>query len=112
MLKIYFHKGHNDGGRLLLSEASPPLDVVQQLASSNLLKHQVELVRLFKVLHQLDNVFVTLTSVEQINLLEDPRPAVGGLELVDDLDGVLHLSVDVDTGLNRGVGSLTKNLSC
>ena len=37
---------------------------------------------------------------------------MGGNSLVDDLDGVLHLSVDVDTGLDRGVGSLTQDLPC
>ena len=48
--------------------------------------------------------------VEQVNLLEDPAPAVGG-HLVDDLDGVLHLGVDVDAGLHRGVGALAKHLA-
>ena len=47
--------------------------------------------------------------VEQVNLLEDPAPAVGG-HLVDDLDCVLHLSVDVDAGLHRGVGALAQHL--
>ena len=49
--------------------------------------------------------------VEQINLPEDPGPAVGG-HLLDDLDCVLHLSVDVDTGLDTGVGPLTQDLAC
>ena len=49
--------------------------------------------------------------VEQINLPEDPGPAVGG-HLLDDLDCVLHLGVDVDTGLDTGVGPLTQNLAC
>ena len=50
-----------------------------------------------------------LTMVEQINLLEDPGPAVSG-DLLDDLDCVLHLSVDVDAGLHRGVGALAQHL--
>ena len=49
--------------------------------------------------------------VEQVNLLEDPAPAVGGHGLVDDLDGVLHLGVDVDAGLHRGVGTLAQHLA-
>ena len=48
--------------------------------------------------------------VEQVNLLEDPAPAVGG-HLVDDLDGVLHLGVDVDAGLDTGVRALAQYLA-
>ena len=50
-----------------------------------------------------------LTMMEQVNLLEDPRPAVGG-HLVDDLDGVLGVGVDVDAGLDRGVRPLAQHL--
>ena len=48
--------------------------------------------------------------MEEINLLEDPGPAVGG-HLVNDLDGVLHLGVDVDAGLDGGVGPLAQHLA-
>ena len=51
-----------------------------------------------------------LAMVEQVNLLEDPAPAVGG-HLVDDLDGVLHLGVDVDAGLDTGVRALAQYLA-
>ena len=51
-----------------------------------------------------------LAMVEQVNLLEDPAPAVGG-HLVDDLDCVLHLGVDVDAGLHRGVRALAQHLA-
>ena len=47
--------------------------------------------------------------VEEVNLLEDPGPAVGG-HLVNDLNCILHLCVD--TSLHGGVGTLAKNLSC
>ena len=47
--------------------------------------------------------------VKKVNLLEDSRPAVAR-HLVDDLDSVLDLSVDVDTGLHDGIGALSKNL--
>ena len=50
-----------------------------------------------------------LTVMEEINLLEDAGPAVGG-HLVNDLDGVLHLRVDVDAGLDRSVGPLAQHL--
>ena len=50
-----------------------------------------------------------LTVVERIDLLEDPAPAVAG-HLVDDLDGVLGLGVDVNTGLHAGVGALPQHL--
>ena len=50
-----------------------------------------------------------LTVMEEINLLEDPGPAVGG-HLVNDLDGVLHVRVDVDAGLDRSVGPLAQHL--
>ena len=49
--------------------------------------------------------------MEQIYLLEDPGPAVCG-HLFDDLDGVLHLSVDIDAGLDTGVGALAQHLAC
>ena len=84
--------------------------MIKKLATRNLLKNQVKPVHFLEILDQLDNVWVALTVMEQVNLLEDPGPRVCG-DLLDDLDGVLHLSVDVDTGLDRGVGSLTKNLS-
>ena len=48
--------------------------------------------------------------MEQINFFEDPRPAVSGNILVDDLDGVLGVGVDVDAGLDRGVGALAQHL--
>lgn len=48
--------------------------------------------------------------MEQIDLLEDPGPAVCG-HLLDDLDGVLHLGVDVDAGLDTGVGALAQHLA-
>ena len=51
-----------------------------------------------------------LTVVEEINLLENPGPAVSG-HLLNDLDGVLHLGVDVDAGLDRGVGALAQHLT-
>ena len=47
--------------------------------------------------------------MKKVNLLEDPGPAVGR-DLVNDLDGVLHLSVDVDAGLDGGVGPLAQHL--
>ena len=49
--------------------------------------------------------------VEQVDLLEAPAPAVGGHGLVDDLDCVLHLGVDVDAGLHRGVRALAQHLA-
>ena len=52
---------------------------------------------------------IHLTMMEQVNLLEDPGPAVGG-HLVYDLDGVLGVGVDVDAGLDRGVGPLAQHL--
>ena len=49
--------------------------------------------------------------MEEVNLLENPEPAVGG-HLVNDLNCILHLCVDVDTSLHGGVSTLAKNLSC
>ena len=100
----------DDGGCLLLREDSPLLDVVQKLTSGHFLKHQVKLVRLFKILDKLDDVLVTLTSMEEVNLLEDPAPAVRG-NLVDDFHCVLDLSEDVDAGLDPGVGPLAQHLA-
>lgn len=94
---------------LLLSEKFPPLDVVQKLATRNLLKDEVKSVGLLKVLDKLDDVLVALTMVEEVNLLEDPGPAMAR-HLVNDLDRVLHLRVDVDTRLHRGISTLAKNL--
>jgi hypothetical protein len=50
-----------------------------------------------------------LTMVEEVNLLEDPGPAMAR-HLVNDLDRVLNLCVDVDTRLHRGISTLAKNL--
>ena len=47
--------------------------------------------------------------VEKVNLLEDSRPAVTR-HLVNDLDSVLDLGVDVDTGLHDGIGPLAQHL--
>lgn len=117
----------DDVGRLLLSEIFPGLDVIEELASRNLLEYQVKSFGLLEILNQLDDVWMTLiqwniflmhrrqlivqylTMMEEINLLEDPGPAVGG-HFVNDLDGVLHLSIDVDAGLDRGVSALSKHL--
>ena len=60
---------------------------------------------MYKMLH----LQADLTVVERIDLLEDPASAVAG-HLVDDLDGVLGLGVDVDTGLHAGVGALPQHL--
>ena len=53
--------------------------------------------------------YTYLTMVEEVNLLEDPGPAMAR-HLVNDLDRVLHLRVDVDTRLHRGISTLAKNL--
>ena len=100
----------DDGGCLLLSEDSPLLDVVQKLASRYFLKHQVKLVCLIKILDKLDDVLVTLTSMEEVNLLEDPAPAVRR-NLVDNLYCVLDPGEDVDAVLNPGVGPLSQDLA-
>ena len=70
--------GHvrDDHGSLLLGEELPLLDVIQELATGHLLEDQVEAVRLLKVLDQLDDVIVALDVVEEVDLLEDPGPAV------------------------------------
>ena len=85
--------------------------MIKKLATRNLLKDQVKPVHFLEILDQLNNIRVALTMMEQVDLLEDPGPGVSG-DLLNDLDGVLHLSVDVDTSLNRGVSSLTQDLSC
>ena len=51
-----------------------------------------------------------LAVVECVNLLENPGPGVSR-HLLDDLDGVLHLGVDVDAGLNAGVGALAQHFA-
>ena len=97
----------------------PCLDMIQQLPTRDLLENQVKPVCFLKVLNQLDYVWVTLlkykqlitsfirinllvylTMMEQVNLLEDSGPAVSGHSFVNDLDSVLYLSVDVNTGLD------------
>ena len=50
-------------------------------------------------MHRRQLILQYLTMMEEINLLEDPGPAVGG-DFVNDLDGVLHVRVDVDAGLD------------
>ena len=85
--------------------------MIQKLTSRNLLEDEEELVRLLKVLDQLDDVLVPLAVVEEVDLLEDPGPAVAG-DLVDDLDGVLHLGVHVEASLDRGISPLAKNFAC
>ena len=100
--------------------------MVQQLTPRNLLKNQVEPVRFFEVLNQLDDVRVALEwsqinlylyedkcshlyMMKEVNFLEDPRPAVPR-HLVNDLDRILHIGVDVDAGLHDGVGALSQHL--
>ena len=48
--------------------------------------------------------------MEEVNLLEDPGPAVAR-HLVYDLDRILHLCVDVDTRMHGGVSTLAKELT-
>ena len=48
--------------------------------------------------------------MEQVDFLENSRPAVSGDILVDDLDGILHVGVHVDAGLDGGVGPLAQHL--
>ena len=54
---------------------------------------------------KMENFCIYLTMMKEIDLLEDSGPAVRR-HLVDDLHGVFHLRVDVDAGLDRGVGAL------
>lgn len=49
--------------------------------------------------------------MEQIDLLEDPCPAVRR-HLLNDLDGIFNLGVDVDAGLDTGIGPLAQHLPC
>ena len=48
--------------------------------------------------------------MKQVDLLKDPWPTVGFDRLIDDLDGVLHVGVDVDAGLDRRVRTLPQDL--
>ena len=50
----------DDGGGLALGEADPALDLIQQGTPFRLLKHQVELVLLLKVLDHLDDLGLAL----------------------------------------------------
>ena len=47
--------------------------------------------------------------VKKVDLFEDSCPAVAR-HLVNDLDSVLNLGVDVDTGLHDSVGALSQHL--
>ena len=47
--------------------------------------------------------------VKKVDLFEDSCPAVAR-HLVNDLDSVLNLGVDVDTGLHDSVGALAQHL--
>ena len=55
-------RGHvsDDVGRLLLSEIFPGLDVIEELASRNLLEYQVKSFGLLEILNELDDVRMTL----------------------------------------------------
>ena len=50
----------NNHGGLSLREAFPPLNMVEELTTSNLLEHEVKPLRFLKVFDQLNNVSVTL----------------------------------------------------
>ena len=53
--------------------------------------------------------FSHLAMMKGVDLLEDPSPTVSR-HLLDDLDSVLNVGVDVDTGLDAGVGSFSQHL--
>ena len=55
---------------MLLCEDSPLLDVIQELDSGLFLKHEVKLVRLFKIIHKLDDALLTLILMEEVNFIE------------------------------------------
>lgn len=87
------------------------MDVAQDGAAPHLLKHQVEAVLLLKELNQLQNVPVSLALIQHLHLPENPTPNVARL-LLNDLDGILLIGDEVDTGLHAGVGTSPRTSSC
>ena len=53
---------------------------------------------------------MSLTSMEEVNLPEDPSPAVRG-DLVNYLGSVLGASEEVCAGLDPGIGPLPQHLA-
>ena len=100
----------DDVAGLLLGKLDPVLDVVEQLAPIDLLEDQVEPLGLLEVLHQMDDVLVTLAVVERLDLLEHPGPGVPR-DLLDDLNGILGVRPDILARLHGSVGPLAQHLS-
>ena len=70
--------GHvrDDHGSLLLGEKTSFAGCDPGAGHQTPFEDQVEAVRLLKVLDQLDDVIVALDVGEEVDLLEDPGPAV------------------------------------
>lgn len=96
--------------RLPLGEVNAFLNPAQQLATVNLLEHEIELLLVLEELDQLDDIRMALAMVERLDLLEYPGTRVSG-DLVDDLHSVLEIRVEGRTTLNRGVSAFSENLT-
>lgn len=100
----------DDLTRFSLGEVNPFLNSIQQLATVDLLKYEVELLLVLEEFDQLYDIWVALAMVERLDFLEHPGTCVSG-DLVDDLHGVLEIRIEGRTGLDRGVSTLSENFS-
>ena len=76
----------------------------------DLFKNEVESVRLFKILNQLDDVLVTSTVVKSINFLEDSGSRVSR-DLINNFDREFLIGPNIAAGPDRRVRALTQNLA-
>lgn len=89
---------------------NPLLDSAQQLTAVNFLEYEIKFLFVFEELDQLDDVRMALTMMERLDLFEYARPCMPG-NFVDNFNSVLQVGIKRPTGLNRGVGTFSKNFA-
>ena len=78
---------------LAFAEVYLLLDTAEQLATIDLLEHEIKFLVVLEALNQLDDVRVALTMMKCFNLLEDAVTRVTR-DLVDDLHRELEVGVN------------------
>ena len=101
----------NDGGGLDFVELGPFVDLVEEMTSFGLFEYEVELVRFFKIVDQLDyGVVGALAQIVELDLFEHLLAVEGPTVLVDNLDSVFPLGVHVHAALHSAAAALAQNI--
>ena len=80
------------------------------MSTGNLLEDELKVVVLFKVLDELNDVFMTFAVMEEVDIFE-VSPYTVTENFINYLHSILNISEDVDTSLHRSISTSVQHLA-